>query len=124
VRYAESAATKAARADSASACIPVIARAGSDAAGEEARLVLALIRQARQEAPDERIAVLVRARSHLDALVAEIRRSAPDLRFQAVDIEGWTAASTCRTCSPCSVPCITAPTACIGWPCCALRGAA
>jgi ATP-dependent helicase/nuclease subunit A len=32
--------------------------------------------------------VLVRARSHLDALVAEIRRSAPDLRFQAVDIEG------------------------------------
>ncbi len=32
--------------------------------------------------------MLVRARSHLDALVAEIRRSAPDLRFQAVDIEG------------------------------------
>ena len=36
----------------------------------------------------QRIAVLVRARSHLDALVAEIRRSAPELRFQAVDIEG------------------------------------
>ncbi|MFN4325026.1 MAG: UvrD-helicase domain-containing protein [Azonexus sp.] len=88
VRYAESAATKAARADSGVSVHPVIARAGSDAAGEEARLVLALIRQARQEAPDERIAVLVRARSHLDALVAEIRRSAPDLRFQAVDIEG------------------------------------
>jgi ATP-dependent helicase/nuclease subunit A len=32
--------------------------------------------------------VLVRARSHLDALVAEIRRSAPELRFQAVEIEG------------------------------------
>jgi ATP-dependent helicase/nuclease subunit A len=32
--------------------------------------------------------VLVRARSHLEALVGEIRRSAPELRFQAVDIEG------------------------------------
>lgn len=97
VRYAESAATKAARADSGVSVHPVIERAGSDlpqgggfqgAAGEEARQVLALIRQARQEAPADSVAVLVRARSHLDALVAEIRRSAPDLRFQAVDIEG------------------------------------
>src|SRR5574343_2094748 len=88
VRYAESAATKVARADSGVSVHPVIERASSDAAGEEARQVLALIRQARQEAPEESIAVLVRARSHLDALVAEIRRSAPDLRFQAVDIEG------------------------------------
>src|SRR5574343_701663 len=88
VRYAESTATKTARADSGVSVHPVIERASSDAAGEEARQVLTLIRQARQEAPEESIAVLVRARSHLDALVAEIRRSAPDLRFQAVDIEG------------------------------------
>jgi len=88
VRYAESAATRPARADSRVVVHPVIERDGTDAAGEEACRVLAIIEHARREAPDERIAVLVRARSHLDALVAEIRRSAPDLRFQAVDIEG------------------------------------
>ena len=60
----------------------------SDDRKDKPMLGLEIIRQARREAPDERIAVLVRARSHLDALVAEIRRSAPDLRFQAVDIEG------------------------------------
>jgi len=88
VRYAESAVTRPAHADSAVLVHPVIAREGSDAAGEEACRVLDIIRQSRSVAPDERIAVLVRARTHLDALVAEIRRSAPDLRFQAVDIEG------------------------------------
>jgi ATP-dependent helicase/nuclease subunit A len=88
VRYAESAATRPPRGDSAVVVHSVIEREGSDSAGEEARRVLEIIQQARREAPDERIAVLVRARSHLDALVAEIRRSAPDLRFQAVDIEG------------------------------------
>jgi ATP-dependent exoDNAse (exonuclease V) beta subunit len=88
VRYAESAATRPVRADSGVVVHPVIERDGSDAAGEEASRVLAIIQQARREAPDERIAVLVRARSHLDALVGEIRRSAPELRFQAVDIEG------------------------------------
>ena len=88
VRYAESAATRPARADSGVEVHPVIEREGSDSTGEEACRVLSIIQQARHEAPEERIAVLVRARSHLDALVAEIRRSAPALRFQAVDIEG------------------------------------
>ena len=88
VRYAESAATRPARDDSRVLVHPVIARDGSEGSGEEARRVLDIIRRSRANAPDERIAVLVRARSHLDALVAEIRRSAPDLRFQAVDIEG------------------------------------
>jgi len=88
VRYAESAVTRPARADSGVVVHPVIAREGSDPARDEACRVLAIIRDARAAAPDERIAVLVRARSHLDALVAEIRRSAPELRFQAVDIEG------------------------------------
>ncbi len=88
VSYAESAVTRPARADSGVVVHPVIAREGSDPARDEACRVLAIIRQARAAAPDERIAVLVRARTHLDALVAEIRRSAPDLRFQAVDIEG------------------------------------
>lgn len=88
VRYAESAATRPPRADSGVIVHPVIERDGSDAIAEEARQVLGIIQQARREAPEERIAVLVRARSHLDALVGEIRRSAPELRFQAVDIEG------------------------------------
>ncbi len=87
VRYADSAATRPAEAGSAVRVHPVLAGDGGDG-GDEARQVLAIIRAARQEAPAERIAVLVRARSHLDALVAEIRRSAPELRFQAVDIEG------------------------------------
>ena len=88
VRYAESAATLTPRADSRVDVHPVIEREGADATAEEAGRVLAIIQQTRREAPKERIAVLVRARSHLDALVAEIRRHAPDLRFQAVDIEG------------------------------------
>ena len=88
VRYAESAVTRPARADSGVVVHPVIARAGSDPARDEACRVLDIIRQTRAAAPEETIAVLVRARSHLDALVAEIRRSSPELRFQAVDIEG------------------------------------
>ena len=88
VRYAESAATRAARPDAGVGVHPVILAAGEEGGEREARLVLNLILAARRDYPDERVAVLVRARSHLDALVAEIRRSAPDLRFQAVDIEG------------------------------------
>ena len=88
VRYAESAATKPAVADSGVSVHPVIVRDGSDGAGDEARIALELIRSARRTDPEGRIAVLVRARKHLDALVGEIRRHAPDLRFQAVEIEG------------------------------------
>jgi ATP-dependent exoDNAse (exonuclease V) beta subunit len=88
VRYAESAVTRPARADSGVVVHPVIAREGSDPARDEACRVLDIIRQTLAASPDEKIAVLVRARSHLDALVAEIRRSSPTLRFQAVDIEG------------------------------------
>lgn len=88
VCYAESAATRPARADSGVSVHPLIERDEASGAEDEARCVLDLILQARRDYPAERIAVLVRARSHLDALVGEIRRSAPDLRFQAVEIEG------------------------------------
>mgnify|MGYP001077497046 CR=1 FL=1 len=88
VRYAESAVTRPARADSGVVVHSVIAREGSDPVRDEACRVLDIIRQTRAAAPEETIAVLVRARSHLDALVAEIRRSSPELRFQAVDIDG------------------------------------
>ncbi len=60
---------------------------GEAANQEEAARILELIRSQQAEAPDQRIAVLVRARSHLEALVAMIRREAPGLRFQAVEIE-------------------------------------
>jgi ATP-dependent helicase/nuclease subunit A len=53
----------------------------------EAIRVADLIEQERREYPGRPIAVLVRARSHLEALVAEIRRNRPQLKFQAVEIE-------------------------------------
>ncbi|HEX8989357.1 MAG TPA: UvrD-helicase domain-containing protein [Rhodocyclaceae bacterium] len=53
----------------------------------EARCVLDIIDGERAADPSRHIAVLVRARSHLEALVAEIRRRRPDLRFRAVEVE-------------------------------------
>jgi ATP-dependent exoDNAse (exonuclease V) beta subunit len=88
VRYAPAAATRPAREDSAVSLHALIADDDDEAASIEARRVLEIIRDTRCAAPEASIAILVRARSHLDALVAEIRRSAPELRFQAVDIEG------------------------------------
>lgn len=52
----------------------------------EARLIIALIRQAQARQPQGTIGVLVRARSHLQALVSELAQH-PDLSYQAVDIE-------------------------------------
>ncbi|MBS4020152.1 MAG: UvrD-helicase domain-containing protein [Dechloromonas sp.] len=86
VCYAESTATKAALADSGVVLHPVFER--GDGAVAEAALTLELIRAARAADPQGRIAVLVRARRHLDGLVEAIRRQAPELRFQAVEIEG------------------------------------
>ena len=53
----------------------------------EAGYVADLIERERAHYPGRSIAVLVRARTHLAALVAEIRRHRPALRFQAVEIE-------------------------------------
>jgi ATP-dependent exoDNAse (exonuclease V) beta subunit len=53
----------------------------------EAARIVELIEAARRDDTQGRIAVLVRARSHLDALVATLRRQRPTLRFQAVEIE-------------------------------------
>jgi ATP-dependent exoDNAse (exonuclease V) beta subunit len=57
------------------------------AAQIEANRVLEIIDRERGVDPHRHIAVLVRARSHLEALVAEIRRHRADLRFRAVEIE-------------------------------------
>lgn len=87
VRYSPCAATRPPEADSGVSFHPVFAREGSDPDSEEAARLLALIREAHARHPDERVAVLVSARSHLHALVELLRRSAPDLPFQAVEIE-------------------------------------
>jgi len=61
------------------------------AATLEAERILSIIEELRSRDPTRRIAVLVRARNHLDALVALIRREQPGLRFAAVEIEGLAA---------------------------------
>lgn len=53
----------------------------------EAQRIVDIIRQEQAEDPQRSIAVLVRARNHLHALVAEIRRNHRDVRFQAVEVE-------------------------------------
>ncbi len=68
--------------------LPVAKELPGDVADRrEACAILEIIAAERAADPLRQIAVLVRARSHLVALVAEIRRHRPELRFQAVEIE-------------------------------------
>lgn len=67
-------------------CIPADCDA-AEADRLEALRVLEIIESVRKDDPTREIAVLVRARTHLSALVAEIRASRPGVRFQAVEIE-------------------------------------
>ena len=53
----------------------------------EATRIVELIQAARAEHPTDSIAVLVRARSHLNALVDQLQQTAPRLAFQAVEID-------------------------------------
>lgn len=59
----------------------------TDVRQQEANNIIAIIKATWAENPARKIAVLVRARSHLHALVAEIRRNHSDIPFQAVEIE-------------------------------------
>ncbi|NOT66955.1 MAG: UvrD-helicase domain-containing protein [Methylophilaceae bacterium] len=59
----------------------------AQAAMQEAIQVANIIEAEQYADPQRSIAVLVRARSHLHALVAEIRRERPHIKFQAVEIE-------------------------------------
>ena len=59
----------------------------SDIRQREANKIIEIIKASWAENPSRKIAVLVRARSHLHALVAEIRRNHADIQFQAVEIE-------------------------------------
>ncbi len=60
----------------------------------EAQRILEIIAHERTQDPTGKIVVLVRARSHLDSLVALIRREQPELHFAAVEIEGLAARQT------------------------------
>lgn len=53
----------------------------------EAEQIIRIIRKTRAANPEATIAVLVRARRHLHALVTEMRRNHSELSFQAVEIE-------------------------------------
>ena len=81
VCYASSVAVRPVR---AGAAVQVHPFAGRDD-GAEARRVLELVREARRLDPQGSVAVLVRARSHLQAIVAVLR--AAGLRFAAQEID-------------------------------------
>ena len=53
----------------------------------EAQAVVEIILQERKKHPNRKIAILVRAKSHLQAIVTALRRNHKDLHFQAVEIE-------------------------------------
>ena len=59
----------------------------NDVRQQEANKIIEIIKDTWAENPKRKIAVLVRARSHLHALVAEIRRHHAEIAFQAVEIE-------------------------------------
>jgi ATP-dependent exoDNAse (exonuclease V) beta subunit len=53
----------------------------------EAQAVIDIVRQAQTEDPEGTVAILVRARSHLGALVKALQAQRPALPFQAVELE-------------------------------------
>ncbi len=59
----------------------------SDVRQQEADCIIEIIQKTRTSNPEAKVAVLVRARSHLKVLVTEIRRNHPALSFQAVEVE-------------------------------------
>ena len=86
IRYREFVATRDALPQAGVQVHPVLAE--RDEAGRaEAQKVIALIEAEWREDPTRKLAVLVRARDHLSALVAAIRRHAAGWRFSAVEIE-------------------------------------
>lgn len=69
---------------------PVIKQADEStelAQQREAEAVVQVIQAERSMNPDVRIAVLVRSKKHLTALVSKLRRDHQDIAFQAVEIE-------------------------------------
>jgi ATP-dependent helicase/nuclease subunit A len=89
IRYREFVATREARPQAGVMVRPLLAAKGDTPAADrlEARAVIELIEAEWREDPTRGIAVLVRARTHLAALVAAIRRHPAGWRFSAVEIE-------------------------------------
>jgi ATP-dependent exoDNAse (exonuclease V) beta subunit len=87
IAYRRFAAAHAPMADAGVSVHALVASREDDGGALEAERILAVIDAERAADAERDIAVLVRARSHLDALVASIRRHRPDLRFKAVEIE-------------------------------------
>ncbi len=90
IRYRRFAATRDAEINEGVLVHPLVLSNDSrsdDMSAEEARYLTQLIATERKREPNASIAVLVRARAHLETLVAEIRSNYADLRFQAVEIE-------------------------------------
>jgi ATP-dependent exoDNAse (exonuclease V) beta subunit len=89
IRYREFVATRDLAAQAGVMIHPVLAAKGESAgaARDEAQQIIALIDAEWREDPQRTIAVLVRARDHLGALVAAIRRHAAGWRFSTVEIE-------------------------------------
>lgn len=86
IAYRRFAAAHAPMADAGVSVHGLVADRGEGNAAEAER-ILAIIDAERAADSSRSVAVLVRARTHLDALVATIRRQRPQLRFTAVEIE-------------------------------------
>jgi ATP-dependent exoDNAse (exonuclease V) beta subunit len=86
IRYREFAAAKEPL-PGAGVTVHGLVAARGEGAEPEAERILAIVDAERTADRSRQVAVLVRARTHLDALVATIRRRRPDLRFAAVEIE-------------------------------------
>ena len=89
IRYREFVATRDSSSQAGVMIHPVLAEKGESAAAsrDEAQQIIALIDAEWRAEPTRTIAVLVRARNHLAALVAAIRRHGVGWHFSAVEIE-------------------------------------
>lgn len=87
IAYRKFAAAHAAMPDAGVTVHGLVASKEEDVGALEAERILAVIDAEHAANPARKVAVLVRARTHLDALVAAIRRQRPKLRFTAVEIE-------------------------------------
>lgn len=90
IHYREFIATRPRHDDAGVSVHPLVAGLQEDVDSlreREARRIVSIVRATWAQDAQASIAVLVRARSHLEYLVAEIRRHHADLRFQAVEIE-------------------------------------
>jgi ATP-dependent helicase/nuclease subunit A len=90
IRYRPFIATKVAPMDEGVEVHPIVKMPDESidsAKQREAQIVIDIILQERAKNPEVKIAILVRAKSHLQFIVSTLRRQQADIAFQAVDIE-------------------------------------